>query len=134
MTRFDVEAECPACGALFTVPRIRRGSAENCPVCRCAVQVGGGEAYEDSTAAEPVEEEVRTVAAGETGPQAEAVRAPAPAAPVGVATGQCVVCLRDDVRFDISVVSGIIDEMDGTFHLQDPVFPIPTLTLTYRIQ
>lgn len=42
----------------------------------------------------------------------------------------------DRLSWDVGAVVPlfIIDEMDGTFHLQDPVFPIPTLTLTYRIQ
>ncbi len=39
MTEFDLQVECPFCGAAFRVPRIRAGRSETCPVCRAEVRV-----------------------------------------------------------------------------------------------
>ncbi|MCK4283346.1 MAG: hypothetical protein KAX44_03430 [Candidatus Brocadiae bacterium] len=39
MVDFDLQVECPFCGAAFKVPRIRSGREERCPVCRATVAV-----------------------------------------------------------------------------------------------
>lgn len=51
MGEFDYEVECPSCGAVFTVPSIRLGRQEVCPVCRTVVLVGDA-AAETAEAAE----------------------------------------------------------------------------------
>ncbi|GAG50360.1 unnamed protein product, partial [marine sediment metagenome] len=49
-TTFDHEIECPECGAVFPVARVRSGREEPCPVCRTPVRVP------DAGASVPVEE------------------------------------------------------------------------------
>ena len=114
MTQFDVEAECPACGAAFKVPRIRRGSTESCPVCRYMVRVGGEGAGEEGAAgiqgpagAEPMPSEPSEPAEGEW------PRGQPEAAVTARATGNCIVCTRDDEQFNPLAVSPIIQEMTG---------------------
>ena len=107
MTEFDIEVECPACGALFQAPRIRAGSAETCPVCRFKVLVPG-EAIVESSAEAPQAQQ-RPVAA-----------APAQAPPVGARapTGRCSVCLSSEERFNIVQIGPIVDELDGLITLE----------------
>lgn len=108
MTQFDVEAECPACGAAFKVPRIRRGSTEACPVCRYMVRVGGEGAYEEHPAevAGPPRRPPEPAAAQW---QDERPQATAPAR----ATGNCIVCTRDDEQVNPLAVGPIVREMTG---------------------
>ncbi len=87
MGEFDYQVECPSCGAVFTVPAIRLGRQETCPVCRAVVRV----AQEAPEAAEPVE--------AEGAPELEA---PAPAEAVPLALGDfdasalaLVCCVRE---------------------------------------
>ena len=94
-TQFDVQVECPGCGATFAAPRIRRGATETCPVCRQVVRVPGGASYSEATAG----------AAGETTISGE------PAAPA--ASGRCIVCTQDDAKFDLTQIGPIISEATG---------------------
>ena len=97
MTQFDVGAACPACGAAFKVPRIRRGSTEACPVCGYRVRVGGEGVYEENLAA----------AAG------PAPRAPQLAAAPAPASGNCMVCAREDQPVNPLVAALLICELTG---------------------
>jgi ribosomal protein S27E len=57
MDSFDVQVECPHCGAEFAVARIRAGREESCPVCSGTVRVPaagvGGAAAAGSAGAGP---------------------------------------------------------------------------------
>ena len=119
MSQFDIQVECPACGASFSVPRIRQGRAETCPVCRSPVKVPGA----------PVEAEewhhdqarVHYKAAAAVPASERPAGGPAvdvPSAPAAVPSGKCLVCLKDDARFDISRVSPAVDELDGLITLE----------------
>jgi len=99
MTQFDVRVQCPACGAGFTVPRIRRGSAEACPVCGFRVEVPGGSAYEEGEA-----QPAATDAAAQ--PRA-AAREAAPS------TGRCVVCALQEGRVNPLLAAPLISEAAG---------------------
>ena len=67
MGSFDIQVECPRCGAEFAVSRIRAGRQEPCPVCQGAVQVpaqAAGVPERGSQAAGPaVQERLKPVAA-----------------------------------------------------------------------
>jgi hypothetical protein len=82
MGDFDYDVECPYCGAVFSVPRIRAGRQEQCPVCRATVLV----ADEPRSGEEAVEEEPGF-------PDEEMTR---PGAPVPDDAGRvCVCCARE---------------------------------------
>ena len=113
MTDFDVEVECSACGALFGVPRIRQGRTENCPVCRFPVQVPGERTEEVMWSPELDDGHEGIAVSGTVAERAARVQDVAPPrAPAAALSGKCLVCLRDDVKFDITKVSPIVDELD----------------------
>ncbi len=90
MTEFDVQVTCPACGAQFALPRIRRGSSEPCPVCGREVHVPGASAYDEDRAEEGASPAPPPVS---TAPEPEA-RAPRPTA----STGRCFVCTIEEEK------------------------------------
>ena len=103
---FDVGVECPACGAAFSVSRIRRGSAEPCPVCRCRVSIPGrgGPAEQEPTAAVlPVSPPPVVAEPGAATHLAPAVRW----------SDRCFVCLQDDVRVNPLNIAPVISELTG---------------------
>jgi hypothetical protein len=63
MGGFEYEAECPHCGAVFEVPRIRLSGEEPCPVCRGLVRLPDAAAVEGAGEAEPAAEEEAPVGA-----------------------------------------------------------------------
>ena len=118
MTEFDVQVDCPACGASFSVPRIRQGRAETCPVCRSPVKVPGAPAEGEERPRKPARgHEKATAAVPAPGRAAGGVEVDVPSAPLAVPSGKCLVCLHDDARFDISEVSPVVDELDGLITL-----------------
>ena len=118
MAEFDIQVECPACGATFGVPRIRQGRTENCPVCRSPVRVPGTAAAGEEGTREQVGRRKEAPVAAPTAEQVAGTAAlGAPEAPAAAPSGKCLVCLEDDARFDISKVSPIVDELDGQFTL-----------------
>ncbi len=107
MTEFDIEVECPACGAQFQAPRIRAGSPEPCPVCRFSVLVPGesaGEPRADLPQAQP-------------GP-VDAAPAQAPPVAARAPTDRCSVCLSSEERPNIMQIGPIVDELDGLITLE----------------
>jgi hypothetical protein len=118
MTEFDVQVDCPACGASFSVARIRQGRAETCPVCRSPVKVPGAPAEGEERPREPARgHEEATAAVPAPWLAAGGVEVDVPSAPAAVPSGKCLVCLHDDARFDISEVSPVVDELDGLITL-----------------
>jgi len=113
---FDVQVRCPACGAEFRVSRIRRGGEEPCPVCRCRVRVPGEGARDDSAQApQPKASPDDTVAAAAIVGQERYAEEEPEAGPAGPPEGNCVVCARDDGRFNPMDVSPVVAEMTGRF-------------------
>ena len=106
-TRFDVAVACPACGAEFRVPRIRRGATEACPVCAFKVRVPGEGAYEESGGAAPTRE-VPPVADEWAAPAAPSRREPP--APL---SGTCIVCAREDERYNPLAVAPHVARATG---------------------
>jgi len=106
---FDVEVECPACGAKFAVSRIRRGATEPCPVCRFKVLIPDSVAQEEEVAVPGPAEQEETPAQEAS----RAPRAPAVAAAPGAATGSSFVCLRDEVRINPMQTAGIVGGITG---------------------
>ncbi|MGD2174204.1 MAG: hypothetical protein PVJ27_02285 [Candidatus Brocadiaceae bacterium] len=102
MSEFDTEVECPRCGAVFAVARIRVGREETCPVCRSAVRVTGAPAE-----AQPEPE--AEVASPEPAPR------PRPRAwPGEVAEGErLIVCCASEGGADVvpaaAAVAGVLD-------------------------
>jgi DNA-directed RNA polymerase subunit RPC12/RpoP len=103
---FDVQVECPACGAKFAVSRIRRGATEACPVCRFKVLIPDRDAQEEELAVPGPAEHEET-------PAQEALLASAVAAAPGAATGSCFVCLQDEVRINPMQTAGIVGGITG---------------------
>ncbi len=93
MVDFDLDVECPSCGAVFKVPRIRSGRDESCPVCRATVAVPeAGTAQE----AETIEVEIAPGATAAAAATAAAVE-PTPPDLAGLDGGVAalVCCVRE---------------------------------------
>jgi len=105
VTEFDVDVECPACGARFQVARIRRGSIERCPVCAFEVRVPGGSAYEEHA---PPAEQADSAIAPAAVEAAAAIEGPAVRP-----CGRCAVCAAEEGRVNPLVAAPIICAMTG---------------------
>jgi len=77
MDSFDLQVECPHCGAEFAVARIRAGREESCPVCSGIVRVPAAGA---GGAGASAPESAATGSEGD-GLQAEVAEEPVPEAP-----------------------------------------------------
>jgi len=106
MGEFDYEVECPSCGAVFTVPSIRFGRQEACPVCRTVVLVGDDAAE----TAEPAQ----AAGAPEWEPQLQtpvAAAAPAPA-DFDRSAPSLVCCVREQ-KVNPIAVGPVVREFTG---------------------
>ncbi len=105
MVQFDIPAECPRCGATFSVPRIRAGRQEPCPVCRAEVLVPAlaeaeeGEAPDGEVRYEQQQEEPATAA--------EVQQLPADV------SGPVVVCVATERKLNPMALGELIAEFAG---------------------
>jgi hypothetical protein len=99
MPGFDVEVSCPACGAAFEVPQIRKGRTEKCPVCREKVPVAGN-VHGDPAAsvAEPAPSPDTSTAAPIIGSEPEP-------------GGLCVICLPIRQRVNPLAVAPVLCDL-----------------------
>lgn len=113
MTEFDIQVQCPACGAAFRVPRIRAGAREACPVCNHAVPVPVLHEPEEADG-EPVEEAPEGAPAEEAEEPAWAEQDEgAPAAADLSPDEPYVVYVQDDQRFNPLAVGPLVSEATG---------------------
>lgn len=98
MAEFDLEVECPHCGALLTFPRVRAGHSERCPVCRGSVTIAAASGSEE--AAGPFDRY-----------DEDAFEAP----PLEVTddAGNCLVCCRTEQKLNVMALSPIVQNFTG---------------------
>jgi len=110
MSSFDYEVECPECGAVFTVPRIRIGRQESCPVCRATVRVPApGQAAGPSSDEEGGGAAVVT----EAGPRRRRVPRRAQSLVGPQETGRCVVCVTAEQKVNPIAAGPIVETFTG---------------------
>jgi len=116
MAEFDLEVRCPACGARFKVPRIRRGARQECPVCGHAMRIGGADAYDEDLA--------------EAGRFPEGAPAPPPRPPgfaspgkswdrpAATPSGRCVICAVEEKHPNPKTVASVVCELTDILPLE----------------